>query len=849
MRRRRWTWLAAVVALGQVAVGLAGCGDSEDGAPAGKACVAPAPPAEAARKVGTSDGVTLLPGGRAVSPAGTETVLGGFPANVVVHPSLKVAYVANTGYDKRALQVVSLSDGKILQDLERPEVFSGLVVTPDGKRLFSSEGYAHLLEAYDIGSDGTLTPAAQLDVGKYPAGLALSQDGSTLWVGLFLGKALVQVDVATLTITNTFKLPTRAYALLDVPEKQEIYVTGFGDRFLMVVDPTTGEVKKKLEVGGNPSSLAKAADGSEVFVSVSDADAVITVDTTSHEVVDTQAVGEPSLAAADGTPLPASSPTSLALKGDDLYVIRAADNAVSVLDAATLEPKGAIPVGWYPTAVAISGDTLVVTNGKGVGTGPLAKGQSGKKSMKGSLSLVSLSDVNLPESTATVEANVRRPSEVYPFECDGTFPIPTTTGGKTPIKHIVLLVRENKTYDALFGSLENGDGDPSLTLYGEDITPNISALARRFAHHDNFYDDSESSVQGHLWLTSSFVNDYMERTWIEGYRDALADFGADSPTERGQPDFGTFFTHMMKNDISFLNFGEVVGTFDEYDGVSVLDHTDLSFPGLFFNLSVKDEEKAKYVIDRLVTQEDFPQFVYLLLPNDHTQGSDAGAPTPESMISDNDYATGLVVEAISHSKFWKETAIFIVEDDPQSGADHVDYHRSILVVASPWAKSGHVSHVQASYPSLFRSFELMLGLPPMNRYDAMATPLYDAFTMKPNMAPYTALERTVPDAYNTKSSTGARWSAMMDFDGPDRAPDLGDLLWWMKRGAPPAGSRLAEELEEGRTPKAVEDDDDDDASERDIYDRGWAHAKRWLAAHPEVKADIRPQPSQRRKRD
>ena len=187
--------------------------------------------------------------------------------------------------------------------------------------------------------------------------------------------------------------------------------------------------------------------------------------------------------------------------------------------------------------------------------------------------------------------------------------------------------------------------------------------------------------------------------------------------------------------------------------------------------------------------------------------------------------------------------------DVQSGADHVDYHRSILVVASPWAKSGHVSHVQASYPSLFRSFELMLGLPPMNRYDAMATPLYDAFTMKPNMAPYTALERTVPDAYNTKSSTGARWSAMMDFDGPDRAPDLGDLLWWMKRGAPPAGSRLAAELEEGRTPKAVEDDDDDDASERDIYDRGWAHAKRWLAAHPEVKADIRPQPSQRRKRD
>ncbi len=415
---------------------LVGCGDGEDSSGDENRCVAPEPPAEAVRKIGTHDGVTLLPGGRALSPAGTETVVGGFPANVQVHPTLNLAYVANTGYGKRALQVVSLADGSILQYLERPEVFNGLAITPDGKRLFSAGGYEDMLEVYDIAADGKLTPAVQLDVGNYPAGLALSQDGSTLWVGLFMGKGLVQIDVATLTIANSFKLPTRAYAVLDVPEKQELYIAAFGDRYVMVVDPADGSVKDKLEVGGNPVGLAKSTDGSKVFVSVSDGDAVIALDTTSHEVVDTQAVGEPSLMAEDGSPLPASSPTGLALDGVSgrLYVTRAADNAVSVLDAATLEPQGAIPVGWYPTAVALAdgGNKLVVTNAKGVGTGPLPEGESGKKSMEGTVSVIDMNGIDLPTLTAQVEANVRRPSEVYPFECDGPFRSPRSPAARRP---------------------------------------------------------------------------------------------------------------------------------------------------------------------------------------------------------------------------------------------------------------------------------------------------------------------------------------------------------------------------------------------------------------------------------
>jgi hypothetical protein len=368
---------------------------------------------------------------------------------------------------------------------------------------------------------------------------------------------------------------------------------------------------------------------------------------------------------------------------------------------------------------------------------------------------------------------------VLPFGCPTGFPVPAGPGGPSPIEHVVLIVRENKTYDALLGDLETGDGNPDLVLYGEDVTPNLHALARRFAHHDNFYDDGEDSTQGHLWLTSAFVNDYMERMNLSG-----GDFDADVMMEAGAPDFGTFFTHLLRHGVPFRNYGEVVGTMGQWNGQRVMEHTDLRFPGLFFNLSVKDEEKADYVAARLVDDEDFPSFVFIGLPNDHTFGTRPGRPTPESMVNDNDYATGLLVDRISRSRFWPSTAIFIVEDDPQQGADHVDYHRSILVVASPWAKRAHVSSVHGSIPSLLRTIELILGLPPMCRYDALATPLWDAFSPVPDFEPYTVLPRTIADAVNPVDAPGAAASMRMDFSGPDRNPGLGAVLWLARKGTP-----------------------------------------------------------------
>ena len=577
---------------------------------------------------------------------------------------------------------------------------------------------------------------------------------------------------------------------------------------------------------------------------------MVSIDTNTRKVDGSVFVGEPDIAGEDNTPLPASSPSGLTLdaKPGRLYVTRAADNAVAVLDASTLKTLGAIPVGWYPTDVALSGGKLVVTNAKGIGTGPLLHyggngDESGKTAMQGTLSLVDLSAIDLPKLTAQVEANVRRPSTVYPFDCtDGEFPVPTVAGGRTPIQHVVLIVRENKTYDTVLGDLGTGNGDPKLAMFGKKITPNLHKLAAMFTSHDNFYDDSECSVQGHLWLTASFVNDYMERTWIENYRGHGGDFpDKDAGLERGAARLRHVLhpPHQARCELhGFRRGGGQHRPVRGQDGAQPRRYR--ISPASSSTRASRTRTRRRHVAERLIDNDEFPAFSYVLLPNDHTNGTSPTALTPQAMINDNDYATGLLVDRISHSKYWKSTAIFLVEDDPQMGADHVDYHRSILIVISPWAKHHYTSSVHLSYPSLFRSFELILGLPPMNREDALATPVYDAFTMKPDYTPYDALPRSVPDTKNGSGAAGAAWSQQMDFRGPDRNPDLPAILWWAMKGAPPEGSRIAYQLEHHLPPSVATGPGDPDDELDQI---GWAALHRYLAEHPEIHADLRRRPA------
>ncbi|HEY3452211.1 MAG TPA: bifunctional YncE family protein/alkaline phosphatase family protein [Myxococcales bacterium] len=662
------------------------------------ACVLDPPP-EALVPAGLLADRRILPGGRALTPAGTSVVLGGFPVEVRLHPTLPVAYVSNTGFEKRALQVVDLRTGTILQDLPRSDGFRGLAVAPDGSWVLSSGGYSATVDVHAVDAAGKLTSILQIPVSGYPAGIAASRDGRRAWVGLFQANGIVELDTTTWSVTRVLPCLFGVYSVLEVPSRNELYAAGFATDRVAVIDLAAGTLVATPTAGQGPADLAASTDGTRVLVAVSNEDQVRALDISTHEVAGGWLVGAPELTAADGTPLPGRSPSSIAVDPATgrVFVARAADNAIEVLDGTTFATLGAIPTDWYPTSVALGegGRTLVVANGKGIGAGPVLSytfpSNEGTAAMKGTLQIVDLTEFDLTAGARKVGENLARPSQVFPQQqCgEGPSPIPAAPGEPTPLKHVVLIVRENKTYDSLMSDLP-GNGDPSLLLYGEKITPNLHALARRFTHHDNFYDDAEISIQGHLWLTSSFVNDFIERTWFELLR-GRPGFEQDSVLPQGRPSFLSFFAHLVRHGISLRIYGEIVGALDEVDGTTMTANVDLGYPGAFFNLGVKDEAKAAHVVSTLLSLPTLPDFVFIALPNDHTVGLAAGAPTPESMINDNDYATGLIVDGLSHSKYWSSTAIFIVEDDSQNGADHVDYHRSIAVVASPWAKRGHVS--------------------------------------------------------------------------------------------------------------------------------------------------------------
>jgi len=404
----------------------------------------------------------------------------------------------------------------------------------------------------------------------------------------------------------------------------------------------------------------------------------------------------------------------------------------------------------------------------------------------GLISIVNLKDAmdNISNLTSMVLWNNTRLLKYYEIPCEGiNSPIPQKPQkpSPSPIKHVILIIKENKTYDQILGDLEGTEADPSLVQFGEDYTPNTHRIAREFVNLDNCYADSEVSVQGHMWLTASISNDYVERAWLgaEGGRLFLPGI---EPAAYPANDF--FFHHLYRNGIKFLIYGEAVGSISELFGLFgrkkiFKGYIDESWPGgPIWTIEVKDEIRARYFEKKLKEWEsspaDFPPFILMLLPNDHSYGITPGKLAPESFVSDNDYGFGLVVEALSHSSFWGESVIFAVEDDPQSGADHIDAHRTVCLVISPYAKRGYVSKVHYSFPSIYKTIELILGLPPMYHYDENAPPMYDVFTNEKDMTPYEALPRRIPDRIIPKFSELspemkklARMSREMDFSEPD----------------------------------------------------------------------------------
>lgn len=748
-------------------------------------CVPEVPEALTAHAGPQPDGSFLHTDGRAALAPGARVVLEGFPSDVVAHPTLPVAYVTSTSADDRRLYVVDRDAGVVLQDVPRSTALWGLVVDVTNGVVWASGGSGSRVDAYPIREDGTLDAPTAIATGQYASGLALSPDASRLWVGSFVAEddvaPVVEIDPATREVVGTIPTSFTAYDLAYLPSTGELVATDLRGEEIAFLDVTSRTETGRLVLGAPSAGVAATPDGARVFVAVANGDTVVEIDPVDRVIVRTAWAAEQDLVDEAGVPLANSNPTGVHL--DDaagrLYVTRAADHAVSVFDAADLSLLGAIPAGAYPTALDLVDGQLLIAEGKGDGAGP-NDGASVRNRMRGSVSVVALDGLDLAQTTAQVKANFRRPADLFDFSCEGVFPVPDAPGEPTPIEHVVLIVKENKTVDCLFGDLAETKpgfvGDPSLVRWPADTTPNARALIDRFAFSDNFYTQVEESDNGHLFLVNGHLPEAAERGFLEqSWSSAFLTYPI---APAATPRLGNFFTHLLDNGKSIRIYGEIVGMFAEprvFDGLPS-QFSDFEYPGgPFYNTGVEDELKALHVKAR-IEEEGLPDFTYVLIPNDHTVGTSPGAPTPESMVADNDYALGILIDAISHAPEWPSTAVFVLQDDPQGCEDSIDAHRSPLWVISPYAPRGHVSHAQASFLSVFATMTRILGVPPLGRPDAGVAPLWDLFTQQPDLEPFSAIPRKWPKEVNGGAAVGAAESSAMDFSGPDRNADLAIVL-------------------------------------------------------------------------
>jgi phospholipase C len=358
-------------------------------------------------------------------------------------------------------------------------------------------------------------------------------------------------------------------------------------------------------------------------------------------------------------------------------------------------------------------------------------------------------------------------------------------GDRSPIKYVFYVVKENRTYDQVLGDMPEGNGDTSLVLFGQRITPNQHKLAREFVLLDNFYVDGEVSADGHNWSLGANANDYLEKTWPTSYGGRGGSYAAEGNRAVANPKKGFIWDYCNRAGVSYRTYGEFA---DDYKAnIPVLEnHFCPYFTG--WDESVRDTTRFyqwKREFDSLLAVNAVPRFNSLRFINDHTQGQKIGKPTPFAHVADNDLAVGLFVEYLSKSPIWKETAIFIIEDDAQNGPDHVDAHRSPAYLAGGFVKRGFVDHTMYSTSSMLRTMELILGLPPMSQYDAAAEPMWRCFTATPNLTPFASVAANVNlDDRNEKVTASSRLSETFDFSKEDRIPDLvfSEVIWKAVKG-------------------------------------------------------------------
>lgn len=789
------------------------------------------------------DGRVQLPNQWSLRPTGRQVMLGDFPVNIALHPQGQWAAVLHAGYGTHEVVLLDLADdARVVSRHVIDAAFYGLAWSADGTRLYASGATRERVEVFrfeheQLVHDAPLPVAAQ-DATCVPAGLAVAHDGQTVYVAGQRGHEVVAVRTDTGAALHV-KLPDDSYPYACIVDEahQRLYVSLWGQASVAVLPLPLAAgtpVATFWSTEEHPNEMLLTRDGGTLYVANANRNTVSVIDTATGR---TRAV----LCSAIYPNAPAgSTPNAIALAPDEktLYIANADNNNVAVMDVS--DPSGGrslgfIPVGWYPTSVRVTpdGKRLLVANGKGITSKANRHGPQPERRHATTVEYIAgllqgtLSVINVPKPDALAKLSeqayacspLRNDLQPVLTRPDNN-PIPAAPGQPSPIKYVLYIVKENRTYDQVLGDMPEGNGDPTLCIFPENVTPNLHAIAREFVLLDNFYVESEVSADGHEWSMAAYATDFVEKNWPLNY--GGKSFGKIGYPSEGEariatPASGYIWDRCAAANVTYRSYGEFV----RRDG-KTLQATSPALEGHFdpeyepYNLDYSDLDRAARFIDELHRFEaagDMPQMQILRLPNDHTHGTRAGKLTPTAMVAQNDLAMGRVVEALSRSRFWPQMAVFVVEDDAQNGPDHVDAHRTTAYVISPYVRRGTVDHTLYSTSSMLRTMELILGLAPMTQFDAAARPMYATFGPHANTRPYTARAPQADlEAKNAAVAWGAEESAEMNLAVEDAADDLrfNEIIWRSVRGADspmPAPVRAAFVIA-GRDDDEPDEDDD-----------------------------------------
>lgn len=763
---------------------------------------------------------TCLPTGICLDPTGRSIAAGNMPLAMVLSPEGDRLVLSLSGWRQQGIQVIDRHTGTVVQTIPQPSAFLGLAFSNDGRTLYVSGGNEDAIYRYAWrDKQATLIDSIILapkeprrDGTRFPAGIAVSHDDKLLFVAENIGDSLAVVDLETKRVVQRLQTEAYPYAVA-ISAAKEVYVSAWGGQTVSVFAAGEGAVKErgKISVGRHPSALLLNRDGSRLFVASASTNSIAVVDTKRMRVL-TRLLDAPPAGPNQG-----STPNALALShdGSRLYVAEADNNAVAVFQIAGMARGrgasrliGRVPVEWYPVALLMTQDSLFVLNGKGKGTRANPPFPTPDVELSDDSVDYTLGQLN---GTITILPAVTKPVELMQLtkrvaRANNWTNAPRRLKKYPPFKHVIYVIKENRTYDQVLGDLPQSDGDPSLVFFPRAISPNHHALAERFGLFDRFFCNAEVSSQGHVWSTAGYVTDYAEKTIPSLYSSRR------DPNDRGdvdEPSLGYLWNAAIRKGLTLRNygeFGERVPNNNPNEPVRyratkpALDrYTSREYPA--YNMDIMDQVRVDVWLkefQQFVRQENLPALQIMHLPGDHTSGGRPGKRTPKAHMADNDLALGRMVEAVSNSPYWKDTVFFVLEDDAQDGPDHVDSHRSVLLVISAYNPSGTI-HRFVNTTDVLATMEEILGLEKLSKFDYYGRPLLEIFTATPDLTPYVALKSEHPlDELNPPTSPTAQASLELDLDRVDAADEdkFNRILWsLLKGGQPYPGTKRMSSLE------------------------------------------------------